>query len=111
MRFMKGKTSMNQITLNVKLYSENEDNDILGFMFADGESKVNLNSERCQAELKKVFSKLIKLSLEKDVTLSLVIDEAFSRNLYKDVCSEYIKDLQNELDQIRVKIRKEMPKL
>ena len=102
---MKGKISMNQITLDVKLYSENNNNDVLGFVFKDEESKINLNSESCQAELKVVFSKLVKLSLESNVKLNLVIDDSFNRGLYKDVCKEYIKDLQAELDNAKAKIK------
>ena len=62
-----------------------------------------------KAELKVVFSKLVKLSLESNVKLNLVIDDSFNRGLYKDVCKEYIKDLQAELDNAKAKIIKEIP--
>ena len=104
---MKGKISMNQITLNVRLYAEGTDNDILAFMF-DDVLKVNLNSDSCHNELKEVFSKLIKLSLENDVTLNLNIDKDYGRTLYKDVCIEYVDELQHELNIVKDKIQKEM---
>ena len=50
---------MNQITLNVKLFAEGEDEDILAFCFAEGEGRINLNSDACQAQMKEVFSKLV----------------------------------------------------
>ena len=50
---------MNQITLNVKLMTGNDEEDYLAFLFEDGEELVNLNRDSCQGELKSVFSKLI----------------------------------------------------
>ena len=87
---MKGRISMNQIILEVKLFAENTDDDILSFAFEDDECRVNLNSDSCQGELKEVFSKLVKLCLHNDVTLEMKIEEGYSRGLYKDVCSEYV---------------------
>ena len=98
---------MNQIILNVKLYEESTGDDILSFQFEDGEGKVYLNSDSCQAQMKEVFSKLIKSSLENDVELKLVIDEEYGRLLYKDVCSEYILELQKELNSVKDRIRRE----
>jgi len=108
MRSMKGKTSMNQITLNVRLFAESTEDDILAFMFEDEECRVNLNMDSCQGELKTVFSKLIILSLENDVKLELKIEDGYSRGLYKDVCSEYIEVSQRELDNVVDKIRREV---
>ncbi len=99
---------MNQITLNVKLFAESTDDDILAFQFEPDECRVNLNTDSCQAELKDVFSKLIKLSLSNDVTLNLIIEDGYGRGLYKDVCTEYITELQHELDTVKDKIRKEI---
>lgn len=99
---------MNQITLNVKLFAESTDDDILAFLFEDAESRVNLNTDSCQAELKEAFSKLIKLSLDNDVSLNLIIEDGYGRGLYKDVCTEYIAELQRELDSVKEKIRREI---
>ena len=108
MHSMKERISMNQIILNVKLYAEGTDDDILSFQFEDEEGKVFLNSDSCQVQMKEIFSKLIKCSLENDVVLKLVIDEEYGRLLYKDVCSEYVQELQNELNSVKDKIRREI---
>ena len=105
---MKGRIFMNQITLNVKLFAESTDDDILEFQFEPTKCRVNLNTDSCQAELKDVFSKLIKLSLNNDVELNLIIEDGYGRGLYKDVCVEYIAELQHELDTVKDKIRREM---
>ena len=105
---MKGRISMNQIILEVKLFAENTDDDILSFAFEDDECRVNLNSDSCQGELKEVFSKLVKLCLQNDVTLKMRIEDGYSRGLYKDVCSEYVTELQRELDRIKDRIRREV---
>ena len=104
---MKERGFMNLITLNVKLCTENENNDILLFRFDDGDGKVHLNTDSCQAEMKEVFSRLIRLLIENDVTLMLTIDDDYGRNLYKEVCSEYISDLQKEIDSVKSLIRNE----
>lgn len=98
---------MNQITLNVKLFAEGEDEDILAFCFEEGEGRINLNSDACQAQMKEVFSKLVWLSINNDVELSLVIEKGYARGLYKDVCQEYVRELQREMNNVREKIRKE----
>jgi len=36
------------------------------------------------------------------------IEEGYSRDLYKDVCSEYVIELQRELDSIKERIRREV---
>ena len=99
---------MNQIMLNVLLTAENEEEDTLVFQFQNGDCKVNLNTDSCQAELKGIFSKLLYLCIENDVTLSLIIQDGYNRGLYKDVCKEYISELQRELDNIKDSIRREM---
>ncbi len=105
---MKGRTSMNPIMLEVRLYAETEDDDILSFMFEDGEEKIYMNSDSCQGQMKEVFSKLITLSLRNDVKLKFVIDDEFGRGLYKDVCAEYVQELQRELDGVKDRIRREI---
>ena len=99
---------MNQITLNVRLFAESTDDDILSFQFEDAESRVNLNTDSCQAELKEAFARLIKLSLSNDVKLQLMIEDGYGRGLYRDVCTDYIAELQRELDSVTDKIRREI---
>lgn len=100
---------MNQIKLDVKLYSTKDTNDdILAFMFDNAKSIIHLNTDSCQIELKEVFSKLLTLSLENDVILNLIIEDGYNRGLYKDVCTEYISELQRELDNVKDSIRKEL---
>ena len=98
---------MNQITLNVKLFAEGEDEDILAFCFAEGDGRINLNSDLCQAQMKEVFSKLVCLCINNDVELSLEIEEGYGRGLYKDVCQESVRELQREMNNVREKIRRE----
>ena len=100
---------MNQITINVKLYSnESNKDDILAFLFEDETKEIHLNTDSCQFELKGVFSKLLTQSLKNEVTLNLIVADNYGRVLYKEVCEEYISDLQHELDNIKDTIRKEI---
>ena len=100
---------MNQTTLNVRLFEDEETkDDILSFQFEDGNGDIELNSDSNQNQIKQVFTKLIKLSLASDIVLKLVIDEKYRRGLYKDVCTEYIKELQKEINDSRERIRREL---
>lgn len=98
---------MNQIKLNVKLFAEGEDEDILAFCFAEGEGRISLNSDSSQVQMMEVFSKLVYLCINNDVELSLEIEEEYKRSLYKDVCQEYVRELQREMNNVREKIRRE----
>ena len=99
---------MNQIKLNVKLFAEGEDEDILAFCFAEGEGRISLNSDSSQVQMMEVFSKLVYLCINNDVELSLEIEEGYKRSLYKDVCQEYVRELQRELNNVTEKVRKEI---
>ncbi len=99
----------NPKTIDVVLYSDSEKQmDILSFQFDDESCKIDLNSEDSQPQLKMVFSKLITESLENDIVFNLVVGENYDRELYIDVCKEYIQDLQKELNNSKERIRKEL---
>lgn len=66
---------------------------------------VNLNSSSNQAEIKDVFSKLLELLITDDITLELNIADGYSKGLYKDVCTEYIQDLNREIAQVMALIK------
>ena len=99
---------MSQI-VNVLLHSPDDDNDILSFCIGeDSTIDVNLNDENCQNQLKEVFLALFALQIEEDVALNLTIEEGYKRILYKDVCEEYINDLNRELSDVRRTILEEL---
>ena len=60
------------------------------------------------AESKDVFSKLLEELIEFDINLDLEIQEGYSKGLYKDVCKEYIAELNKELVQVKNSIKKEL---
>lgn len=98
---------MNPIDLEVLLYEDEDKEDVLEFKF-DESAKMYMDSDTCQADMKSIFSKLIKLSINYDVTLKLTVDKNYSRRLYIDVCEEYIESLQEELDSVRNTIQREL---
>lgn len=69
---------------------------------------VNLNSSDSQNELKEVFSHLLQMLLKEDISLKYIIAPGYSKGLYKDVCKEYIDDLNRELSQVRSNMEKEI---
>lgn len=97
---------MSQKTVNVLLCSPNETEDILKFSFSDDTSyEVNLNSQECQNELKTIFSMVLQQLIENDLIFELSFEEGYSRKMYIEVCQEYIKDLNREIDSIKDKFR------
>lgn len=107
---MKGKKSMNQRTIDVVLTVSGEI-DVLVFCLDEEQPDaytVNLNSTTSQNELKEVFAKLLQLLLSEDISLKLIIAEGYSKGLYKDVCKEYIEDLNRELVKVKESIKQEL---
>lgn len=101
---------MNQRIIDVIL-TASADVDVLVFVLDDENPDayiVNLNSATSQNELKNVFSKLLQILLEEDVALRLLIADGYGKGLYKDVCREYIDDLNRELVQVKEIIQKEL---
>lgn len=95
---------MDQTILVVELTVSGE-TDILVFHFPEEETlSVNLNSSESQSDFKKVFSKLLQLILDGEVVLNFEKAEGYSKNLYIDVCKEYIEALNQELVQVRKSI-------
>jgi hypothetical protein len=101
---------MNQKVIEVKL-TVLSDIDVLIFGLDEERPEayvVNLNSADSQNELKKVFSHLLQVLLETDIYLKYTIAPGFSKGLYKEVCKEYIDDLNRELSQVKANMEKEI---
>ena len=69
---------------------------------------MNLNSDTCQSEIKNVFYELLRLSVEEDIILTFEAEEGYPKELYKDVCLEYITAIQREIEISTDKIRTEL---
>lgn len=69
---------------------------------------VNLSSSTSQNELKKVFSKLLQILMEEDITLRLTVAAGYGKVLQKEVCQAYIEDLNRELLQVKEMIKQEI---
>lgn len=102
---MKEKTSMNQEIINAKLI-ELDGVDTLIFKIPEIEDDiaVNLNSNEGQNDLKKVFENLLVIINEKEVEIQLEIDEQYKKGLFKEVCAEYIEDLNKEIKSVREEV-------
>lgn len=61
---------------------------------------IDLNDTAGQVKIKEVFSKLLEMLLNEKLTLRFRIAEGYSKELYKDVCSEYIEELNTEIEQV-----------
>lgn len=92
---------MDRMIIVVELTVSGE-TDILMFHFSEEEKlTVNLNSSESQSDFKIVFSKLLEMMLDSDVLLSFKKTEGYSKDLYIDVCKEYVEDLNRELAEVR----------
>ena len=105
---MKEKTSMNQKKINVILGAPDEKTDALVFELGEKSMDVNLNEEDCQASLKRIFVCLLQELINTDIQLVFSTEEGYSRQFYIEACEEYIKDLNRELNSIKVKLRNEV---
>lgn len=107
MPFMREGIFMNQKIIEVLLTGNNEE-DFLVFKVNDKNMTVNLNSPTCQGELKNLFSNLLGLLIKDDIELVLAIDDDYSRQMYIEVCEEYIKDLNRELNECKSELRRQV---
>ena len=99
---------MSRRQIKATLYDEN-DTDFLKFDIAeDCVISVNLNSSESQKELKDVFSNLLSILNREDVEILFDHPDDYSRRMYIDVCAEYIKDLNRELQSVGRQMRKEL---
>ena len=100
---------MNQKIINVVLTAEGEEDDLLYFNISETcILTVNLNNSSCQNEIKRVFSALLEESLHGEIKLVLEFQEGYSRQMYKEVCTEYISDINRELQDARTKLIQEL---
>lgn len=106
---MKGRKYMNQKTINVILKAIDEDKDVLCFQLSDEQSvDINLNSKTSQSDIKHLFTKLLNIAITEEVSFDLKIEEGYTKEIYKDVCQEYISDITKELEICASQIRQEM---
>ncbi len=106
---MKEGTSMNPRTIKVLLTTLGEDKDILQFCLdKDTYINIDLDSTACQTEIKKLFSEILRIAVDEEVELEFVSEEGFPRDLYKDVCEQYILDIARELRTSNIAIKREI---
>lgn len=93
------------------LLTVNGDADVLIFKLDEEHPDdyiIDLNSDSNQTQLKKVFAKLLEKLLVDEVHLSYSVAEGYSKGLYKDVCKEYIEDLNSEISNVRNQINSDL---
>ena len=99
---------MNQKTVEVELLALNEQTDVLRFKFDSSPIDVNLNdASSCQNSLKSVFATLIDTLFKSDLHLEFIHADDYKRNMYIEVCQEYIDDLNREILSTKEKIQTE----
>ena len=111
--FMKGKVYMKRVENKIVkvVLTVMGETDVLVFLLDENDSEkyvIDLNDSSCQIKIKDVFSKLLEELIEFDINLDLEIQEGYSKGLYKDVCKEYIAELNKELVQVKNSIKKEL---
>lgn len=97
---------MNQEQFDINVHLEAKGNkDFMIFSIEDEQISLNMNDDSDQKELKNLFSKILQLVIEgyKPV-LKYVENEDYSKGLYIDVCQEYIKDLNREINSVSKKV-------
>ncbi len=88
---------MNQDKIIVELKKENDD-DVLEFQF---KNKVNINFIKSENnDIKEVFKKILEELTKNVFYLELKINEDYDVELYKEVATTYIDELNNEIDQL-----------
>ena len=94
---------MNQKEIKVQL-TVIEDSDVLVFLIDEEKPQeyvVDLNNANNQQDIKRIFVKMLEMLFDYDIKLKLEIAEGYSIGLYKEVCTEYINELQKEISDTK----------
>lgn len=79
---------------------EKEGNDILEFELKKGNKEININSED-QNGLRSLFYSIISEAMEEEFSYSLNVQEGYEKQLYIEIATEYLNQLNTELNEIR----------
>lgn len=102
------RTFMNQENKVINVHLEKKENkDYLVFEFEEV-VEVCLNNDESQNDLKIVFVKLLSEVVKGPIQLKFIERAEYKTGLYIDVCKEYIKDLNKEIESVRKNIPKEL---
>lgn len=101
---------MSQKIINATLLEKDAETDILRFEIDSIAVDVNLNSDNCQNSLKEVFSLILNKAIDSDIEVKFNVADGYSRVMYMEVCSEYIKDINRELLEVIEVLRTELSK-
>ena len=95
---MIGRIFMNQESKAINVHLEKRENkDYLVFGFEEV-AEVCLNDDESQNNLKSIFVKLLTEITKYPVELQFLENPEYKTGLYIDVCKEYIKDLNKEIE-------------
>lgn len=86
-----------------------EDKNYLVFNIDDEELNIDLNSNS-QSNLRDLFFKIIKKLFVDKVVFKLEIQEGYNESLYIDIAEDYIKKLNNEIENVYNNMPEELKK-
>jgi hypothetical protein len=77
-----------------------EDNDILSFELTPV-LQVKLTDTQGSNDLLNVFVAILKILVAEDVSVQLIDNPSYTNQMYKDICAEYIAELNNDIKEAR----------
>lgn len=87
-------------TKNIEMILEERDNnDILSITIKHKEYIINLNSED-QTQLRTFFTAIIENLFEHKINIELKINEAYKNMMFIEIAQEYVKCLNEEIENI-----------
>lgn len=87
-------------TKNIEMIlEERENNDILSITIKNKEYVINLNSED-QTQLRTFFTAIIEDLFNHKIVVELKINEAYKNMMFIEVAQEYVKCLNEEIENI-----------
>ena len=84
----------------VVILCEKEGNDILEFETTKGNKEININSED-QNGLRSLFYSIISEAMEEEFSYILNVQDGYEKQLYIEIATEYVHQLNIELNEIR----------
>lgn len=97
-------TFMTAQKLNATLEKSEEGANSLNFELPSGTKRLNLDDETNEAQVKELFNTLLTDLLEEEFEFCPVIPEDRKADLYGEVSSAYISQLNQEIARVRSKM-------
>lgn len=103
-RLTKGVTFMTAQIVKASLVLDDDGHNLLRFDVGGTNQDLDLDDETNEEQIKNLFDALLMLMVDEEIQVTADIPEERARDLYGEVCTAYIEQLNTELGRVQSKM-------